>query len=218
MQLITRRTAASSIGLTLSGALWAQAPAFPSRPVRIIIPAAAGSASEAIARLLGDYVSRRLGQPVVVEPIAGGAGIIGTERAMRAPPDGHTLLLGFNQLVTMNPHLYAKLPYDAARDMSPITTIQKSGLLFLVNKDVPVVDVPGLIALAKSQPGKLTYASTGNGSAPHLGMELFKDMAGVDLLHVPYKAGSAAMSDLLAGHVHVKIEPTGTGLPMVRAG
>lgn len=196
----------------------AQAADYPARPVRIIVPALPGSASESIGRTLADYLTRKLGQPFVVEPVPGAAGIIGTDRVAKSAADGHTLLMGFNQLVTMNPSLYEKLPYDPQKDLAPIGLIQRGSFLLLVNRDLPADDVAGLVALARRQPGKLTYASSGNGSAPHLGMELFKRMAGVDLLHVPYRGGTGALADLMAGVVDVKIEPTISGLAAQRGG
>lgn len=211
--------AAVVLATSLAAPAAAQAPAdYPSKPVRIIVPAAPGSASESIGRTLGEFFSRKLGQPFVVEPVPGAAGIIGTVRVTRAPADGYTLLMGFNQLVTMNPHLYDKLPYEPQRDLVPVGLIQRGGFLLLVNKDLPVDDVPGLIAMATRSPGKLTYASTGNGSAPHLGMELFKKLTGTDLLHVPYKGGSTALTDLIAGQVQVKIEPKISGLAALKSG
>ena len=214
--LLARSIALGLLALDLK-AIHAQ-PNWPQKPVHVIVPASPGSGPENIARLLSEALSRRLSVPVFVEGIPGAAGIIGTDKAMKAAPDGYTVLYGLSQFVTMNPHLYAKLPYDPAKGMAPISLIGRGGYVLIANNDLAASDLPSLIALARRDPGKLAYASTGNGSAAHLGMELLKTKTSMDLLHVPYKTGSTANTDLIAGQVQIKIEPSSSALPLVKAG
>lgn len=203
--------------LATASPLWAQTH-WPSKPVRLVVPAAPGSGPDVMARLIGDRLARRLGQPIVVEPIPGASGILGADKALNAPPDGYTFLFGFNQLMTMNPHIHAKLPYDPVRGIAPVSLISKGGYVLLASTSVPFDDVAGMIRHARAHPGALVYASFGNGSAPHLGMELLKQRADIDLLHVPYRTSAAANTDLMANQIHVKIETQSSAVPLVRSG
>ena len=198
--------------------VFAQSSTYPVKPVRIIVPAGPGTAPDTLARIIAEHLARRMQQPFVVDPIAGAAGIIGTAAVARAEPDGYTLMYGYNQLLTINPHLYEKLPYDAAAGFAPVGLVACGGYLLIASPTLDAKDLPGLIALAKRQPGQLVYASTGSGSVANVGMELLKQTTGTDLLHVPYKTGSASTTDLIAGRVHVKLEPVASALPLVRAG
>ncbi|MGQ3116220.1 MAG: Bug family tripartite tricarboxylate transporter substrate binding protein [Hydrogenophaga sp.] len=215
---IPRRHALACLAsLAVASPLWAQTP-WPSKPIRLVVPASPGSGPDVMARLIGDRLARRLGQPIVVEPTPGASGILGADKALNAPPDGYTFLFGFNQLMTMNPHIYAKLPYDPVRGIAPVSLISKGGYVLLASPSVPFDDVAGMIKHARAHPGALVYASFGNGSAPHLGMELLKQRADIDLLHVPYRTSAAANTDLMANQIHVKIETQSSAVPLVRSG
>lgn len=221
--MYSRRTLlGQSIALGLSSlvgnAARAATAAWPSKPIQVIVPATTGSAPEIVARLIADALSARLSNPVYVEGMPGASGIIGTDKALKAPADGHTLLYAMNQVATMNPHLYPRLPYNPARDMAPISLVARGGYVLLAHSGLPASDLPSLIALAKREPGKLAYASTGNGSAFHLGMELIKAQCGIDLLHVPYRSGANANTELMAGRVQVRLEPQASALALVRGG
>ncbi len=202
--LVRRATALSILlGATLGPIAHAQPAAYPAKPVRIVVPAGPGSAPDTLARLFAEHLGRRLQQPFVVEPMPGAAGILGAGAVARADADGHTLLYGYNQLVTINPHLYEKLPYDGAAAFAPVTLVAKGGYVLIGSPALEATDLPGLIALARRRPGQLVYASLGSGSVANVGMELLKQAAGIDLLHVPYKTGGASTIDLLGGRVHV---------------
>jgi len=214
--LIGRSLALGLCGL--AGGTPRAAAAWPSKPIQIIVPGTSGSAPEIVARLLAEALSTRLSNPVYVEGMPGAAGIIGTDKALKAPADGHTLLYAMNQVATMNPHLYPRLPYDPAKDMAPISLVARGGYVLLAHSGLPASDLPSLIALAKREPGKLAYASTGNGSAFHLGMELLKARCGIDLLHVPFRSGASANTELMAGRVQVRLEPQSSALALIRGG
>lgn len=216
--LIHRRRVLACLAATaLASPVWAQTP-WPSKPIRLVVPAGPGSGPDVMARLIGDRLGQRLGQPIVVEPVPGASGILGADKALNAPPDGYTFLFGFNQLMTMNPHIYAKLPYDPVRGIAPVSLISKGGYVLLASTTVPFDDVAGMIKHARAHPGALVYASFGNGSAPHLGMELLKQRANIDLLHVPYRTSAAANTDLMANQIHVKIDTQSSAVPLVRSG
>lgn len=204
-------------GMAMAPALFAQT-AWPGKPIRLVVPAGAGSGPDIMARLIGDRLGQRLGQPIVVEPTPGASGILGADKALNAAPDGYTFLFGFNQLMTMNPHIYAKLPYDPVKGVAPVSLISKGGYVLIAGPTVPFDDVAGMIQHARAHPGALTYASFGNGSAPHLGMELLKQRAGIDLLHVPYRTSAAANTDLMANQIQVKIETQTSAVALVRSG
>lgn len=204
-------------GMAMAPALLAQT-AWPNKPIRMIVPAGAGTGPDVMARLIGDRLGQRLGQPIVVEPTPGASGILGADKALNAAPDGYTFLFGFNQLMTMNPHIYAKLPYDPVKGIAPVSLISKGGYVLIAGPTVPFDDVAGMIQHARAHPGALTYASFGNGSAPHLGMELLKQRAGIDLLHVPYRTSAAANTDLMANQIQVKFDTQTSAVPLVRSG
>jgi tripartite-type tricarboxylate transporter receptor subunit TctC len=194
---------------------WAQT--YPSRPVRLIVPLAPAGASDMVARLIGQWLSERLGQQFVIDNRPGGGGNIGTEAAVRAPADGYTLLLvgGFN---AVNATFYDKLNYNFIRDIAPVASIIRTPFVMVVNPTVPAKTVPEFIAYAKTSPGKINYASAGTGTATHLTGELFKMMAGVDMVHVPYRGGGPAFNDLLAGQVQVMFPTTVSSIGYIRAG
>lgn len=189
----------------------------PTRSVRLIVPYSTGTASDTIARSLGEKLSQTFGQQIVVENQPGAGGIVGTEAVAKAPKDGHTLgMIAVNHVLSAA--LYRKLPYDTVRDFTPVTIVGAVPFVLVTHPSVPVGSVKELIALAKSRPGQLLYSSAGSGSPPHLSGELFKFMAGVDIVHVPYKAMAAGLSDLLGGQVSFMFPAISAGLPQARAG
>src|SRR5215831_3539652 len=194
------------------------ADAWPTRPVRIIAPFPPGSGVDIIARVTAQALTESLKQPFVVENRAGAGGTIGSEVASKAPPDGYTLLLGNVSTLTIAPNLYRKLPYDPVRDFAPITVITVMNSVLVVHPSLPARSLKEFVALAKAKPRSLNYGSAGSGTTTHLGAELFKSMAGVDLVHVPYKGSGAALTDLLAGQVQAVFGTIATVLPQVKAG
>lgn len=195
----------------------ASAQAYPTRPVRIIVPVAAGGALDILARLLGQWLSERLGQPFVVENRPGGATNIGIEAAVRAPADGYTLLL-IPASVTVNATLYEKLNFNFMHDIDPIAPISRLPIVMEINPSFPAKTVPDFIAYAKVNPGKISIATAGIGSPHHLSGELFKLMTGVDMLHVPYRGGAPALTDLIGGQVHVMFSPLPESIESIRGG
>jgi tripartite-type tricarboxylate transporter receptor subunit TctC len=195
----------------------ALAQSYPARPVRVIVGQAAGSSSDITARLIGQFVSERLGQQFVVEVRPGAAGNIATEAAANAPADGYTILL-VNAQNTINSSLYEKLNFNFMRDITPVAGIHRVPLVMDVNPSFPAKTVPEFIAYAKANPGKINMASAGIGGPHHVAGELFKFMAGVDLVHVPYRGSTPALTDLLAGQVQVMFDVTPTSLPHIKAG
>ena len=200
---------------TISGGAWAQA--YPTRPVRVIVPIAPGGASDIVARLIGQWLSERLGQQFVVENRAGAGGNLAVEATIKAPPDGYTLLMiGSNN--AWNVALYDNLNFSFTRDIAPIASIYRAPAVLVVHPSFPAKSVPALIAYAKANPGKINMASGGVGSAQHVYGELFKMMTGVDMLHVPYRGGGPALTDLLAGQVQVMFDTMATSIEHIRAG
>src|SRR5262245_31686953 len=199
----------------VSRVAWAQA--YPSRPVRLIVPIAAGGSQDILARLVGQWLSERLGQPFVIDNRPGGGGNIGTEAVVRAPPDGYTLLLvsGANLI---NAALYDKLNFNFIRDIAPIASIIRVPHVTVVHPSVPAKTVPEFIAYAEANPGKISMASAGIGAPSHVSGELFKMMAGVNLVHVPYRGAGPALVDLLAGQVQVGFPSMPSSIEYVRAG
>ena len=195
----------------------ARAQAYPARPVRIIAPTAPGGAPDILARLIGPWLSQRLGQQFVIENRPGGGSNIGTEAVVRAPPDGYTLLL-VSTTNAINATLYDRLNFDFLRDIAPIAGIISLPFVMVVNPSVPAKTVPEFTAYAKANPGKINLGSPGIGTPPHVAGELFKMMAGVDLVHVPYRGGGAVVSDLLGGQVQVLFGTTSLTAEQVRAG
>src|ERR1700760_2341411 len=184
----------------------ARAEAYPSRPVRIVVGFAAGGATDIQARLMGQWLSDRLGQQFIIENRAGASGNIGTEAVAKAPADGYTLL----QVVTpnvINAVLYANLNFDFMRDIAPVICSARLAYVVVVNPQVPVKTIPEFIAFAKANPGKINYGSAGSGTPQNISAELFKMMAGVNLVHVPYRGGAPAVNDLVSGHLQVIFAP-----------
>jgi tripartite-type tricarboxylate transporter receptor subunit TctC len=195
----------------------ATAQAYPSRPVRLVVCYPAGGANDIIGRLIGQWLSERLGQQFIIENRVGAAGNIGTEAVVRSPADGYTLLLAgsFNSI---NATLYEKLNFNFIRDIAPVSGILRSALVMLVNPRFPANSVPELIDYAKANPGKINMASAGSGNISHVAGELFKAMTGVDMLHVPYRGGAPAMTDLIGGQVQVYFGTISESIEYIRAG
>jgi tripartite-type tricarboxylate transporter receptor subunit TctC len=194
-----------------------RAQAYPSRPVRIIVGFPAGGATDIQARLMGQWLSDRLGQQFIIENRAGASGNIGTEAVAKAPPDGYTLL----QVVTpnaINAALYSNLSFDFSRDIAPVICAARLAYVIVVHPSLPVATVPELIAYAKANPGKINYGSAGSGTPQNISAELFKMMAGVNLVHVPYRGGAPATTDLVGGHIQAIFSPVSESIEHIKAG
>jgi tripartite-type tricarboxylate transporter receptor subunit TctC len=202
--------------LTLACAAHAQP--YPSRPIRFIVPYTPGGLGDTFARAVGQGLSERMGQPVVIDNRPGASQAIGAEATAKAPPDGYTVFMGTQSGLVLNTLAKKSLPYDPVRDLAPISMLFTSPLYLVVNPSVPAKSVKELIALAQAKPGKLTFASIGPGSSLHLAGEMFRTQAKVDILHVPYKGSSPAMTDLLGGQVDMMFEGGVSSLPHVRSG
>ena len=194
------------------------AQAYPSRPIRFIGPFAAGAGVlDIMARLVGQHLGQSLGQQVLIDNRPGAGGNVGAEVAAKAVPDGYTMLMGAVALV-VSPYLYARLPFDPLTDLAPVTQVNSAPLMLVVHPSLPVNSVAELIAYAKARPGALNYGSGGVGATPFLATELFKSMAGIDVVHVPYKGGAPALADLVAGQLSFMIENVPGTLPFVKDG
>jgi tripartite-type tricarboxylate transporter receptor subunit TctC len=196
----------------------ARGEAYPTRSVRIIVPAAAGSALDVNARKVADKLSPALGQAVIVDNKPGANGIIGTDLAAKAKPDGYTLLMGSTSTLTINPSLYPSLPYRPLNDFAPITLAVRGSPIVLVNASLPVKTLAEFIDLAKAKPGQLHYGSPGNGSIQHLAGKLLERNAGIDMVHVPYKNQPEILSDLISGRIEAMIEFGAVAVPLIKAG
>jgi tripartite-type tricarboxylate transporter receptor subunit TctC len=201
--------------LLVCGTSFAQS--FPSKSLRIVVPFP-GGITDVLARMLSPKMGEALGQPVVVENKPGGSGQIGALEVIRAPADGHTLFLGHIGTHAINPHIFAKLNYDPEHDFAPVTLLMTVPNLLVVHPSVPASSVRELIAHVKAQPGALSYASPGSGSSGHLAAELFKSLAGVNIVHVPYKGAAPALQDLMGGQVQLLFDTLAQALPQAKAG
>ena len=211
------RAAGAALALALAAPVQAQATAYPDRPIRIVVPYPPGGFNDTLARTVGAKLQAAWGQPVVVENRPGGATNIGIDGVAKAPPDGYSLVvLPFSFAV--NPFIFAKLPFDPQKDFAPITLAATTSNLLVVPAASPINSVQDLVALAKAKPATLTYASTGVGSSNHLSMEMFKQMAGVDITHVPYKGSAPAVADLIGGHVGTMFDNISNVLQHVQSG
>lgn len=201
----------------LAAGLAAPALAQSGRPIRVIIPFGAGGGTDNLFRMLDPHVSRALGQPLVIENRPGGASIVGTEMVARAEPDGQTLL-GMDSTLCINTGLFPTLPYDATRDFAPICLLAQAPIVLLAHPGVPAADLAALIALARARPGTLAYASGGNGAPTHLGGEMFRIAAGIQLTHLPYRGTGPAMNDIIAGHVPLGFNGLSAARPHIISG
>jgi len=206
------------IGVLCLVSVAASAQDYPNKPVRIVVPYAAGGGTDALARYLAHGLERQLRQPFVIENRPGQGTAIGAAYVARAAPDGYTLLAATSSTLAINPSVYKKLAYDPLTDFSPISLIAAVPFVLVVNPSLPVKSVAELIALAKSKPGELSYASGGMGAPHHIYMELFKSMTGVDIKHVPYRGGGPALADVVAGHVPIMFGDVGQVTGLVRDG
>jgi tripartite-type tricarboxylate transporter receptor subunit TctC len=199
-------------------AIAADAQSYPSKPIRIIVPFPPGGISDVMSRVFGQKFTDAWNQPVIVENRAGAGGNIGTEIVAKSPPDGYTLVMGSIGTHAVNVSLFSKLPYDPVRDFAPVALVIEADGLLVLHPSVPVKTVKDLIALARARPGQLVYASAGNGTAAHLAGELFKSMAKIDLVHIPYKGNVPAISDLVGGQTSMLFATLPTVLPLAKAG
>ncbi len=194
----------------------AAAQPFPSKPVRIIVPFSPGGVADSSARVISDKLGARLGQSVVVENRPGASGNIGTQQVAAAAPDGYTLLLGFDGTMVVNPHVYAKLPFDTLRDFAPVTKLGDATLILVAHPSVPAKDLREFLTIAKTQ--NFSYGSAGTGSTPHLAGELLAQRTGIALTHVPYKGGGQAMGDVVGGQIPLVFTAIATAQQFVRSG
>jgi len=201
-------------GMTVS----AYSQVYPTKPIRLIVPSAAGSATDVRARWLAPRLTAALGQSIVLDNRAGAGGAIGTELAAKSAPDGYTLVMVHQGTLALNPHIYGRLGYDPLSSFAPVTLLGTNPLLVAVHPSLPVGSVADLIRLAKQKPGELNYGSPGTGSPPHVATELFKRMAGITVTHVPYKGGGPALLDLTGGRLTFTFDGIPVQLPSVRAG
>ncbi len=211
-----RRVVAVAILSTMTCAAAAQD--YPARPIRLIVPSTPGGSVDTLARTIGPRLSERWGQQVVVDNRSGAGGIIAAELTAKAPPDGYTLIIGTVASMASNVSLARNLPYDPVRDFAPVTLVASQHLVLLVHPAVPATSVADLTRLAKAKPGQLTFASAGNGSGGHLSGELYKLLAGIDLVHVPYKGVAPALVDVISGQVTMTFSSILSGLPHIRSG
>ena len=208
----------AGIGVVSLASSAAYGQAFPSRSIRIVVPFTAGGAADILARIVGDKFAEMWGRPIVIDNRAGAGGNIAAEIVAKAPPDGYTLLMGSMGTQAMNVSLYRKLPFDPARDFSPISVVAKNPNLLAVHPSVPVATVKELIAFGRARPGKLNYSSAGTGSLGQMSAELFRLMTGVQMVHVPYKGGAPAVTAVISGEADVLFIVLPPILPHVKAG
>ena len=194
----------------------AAVPVYPTRPIRFIVPNGAGGTTDLVARSVAPKLADSLGQQVVIDNRPGSGGIVGTEIVARAAPDGHTLLMGTIGNIAISPALYRKLAYDPLRDFAPVTQLASAAYMLLTHPSVAAKSVKELVTLAKARPGQLNFGSAGSGTGSHLAAELFKSVAGVDIVHVPYKGGGPAMTDLIAGSLQLMFNGIPSSMPHFR--
>ena len=197
---------------------WASAQAWPSKPVKIVVPFAAGGATDVVARLLAQKLSESWGQSVIVENRAGAGGNIGADVVAKSPPDGYTLLMTSGSIVTANQHIYKQMSFDPAKDLVPITNVASGPQVIAINPNVPVKDLKELIAYAKANPKKVNFGSAGVGTQTHLAAENFAHAAAIDVTHVPYKGESAAMTDLIGGQIQLATPNLGAAIGHIQQG
>jgi tripartite-type tricarboxylate transporter receptor subunit TctC len=207
-----------ALATVLSGATLALGQAFPAKPVKIVVPFAAGGATDVVARLLAQKLQDAWSQPVVVENKAGAGGNIGADLVAKSPGDGYTLLMTSGSIVTANPHMYKAMTFDPAKDLAPVTNVSSGPQVIVVHPGVPAKDLKEFIAWAKANPKKVNFGSAGIGTQTHLAAENFAHSAGVDLTHVPYKGESAAITDLIGGQIHLATSNLSAALGQIREG
>ncbi len=214
---LLRRAVLASL-VALAGAVpAAHAQNWPTKPVKVVVNFPPGGVADVLARQVAAPLQDALGQPVVVENRAGSGGNIGGEAVAKAPADGYTLLMSSGGMVSVNPHIYPKMPFDPARDIVPVASVARVAVFLVAKPALPVANAREFVSYLKANPGKLSYGSPGNGSSPHLAIEMFKSMTGTFAVHVPYRGAAPALNDLLAGQIDFTFDP-GIGLSHVRAG
>jgi len=216
VHLIAAGLAALAAILPGTGSVRAQS-AYPDKPIRMVVPWPPGGSVDIVARLINEQLGQRLGQTLIIDNHGGASGTIGMDLVAKSRADGYTLLINTIPLAT-NPALYRQLPFDTVRDFAPIALIAKMPHLLVATRSIAVDDMRGLLELAKSRPGRLTYSSAGNGSTFHMAGELFKYLSGVDIVHIPYRGGGPALADAISGQVDVSFPSLAAGLPFVKAG
>lgn len=209
---------AAACCIAVLGSTGAMAQAYPSKPIQLVIPFPPGGATDVIGRLLGKQLSDRLGQSVVIDNRPGAGTIVGASYVAKAAPDGYTLLVSSGTTFTVNPAIHAKLPYDPVKSFEPIGLTGRTGLILLANRDVPVNNLKELVAAAKATPGKYSYGSFGSGTTAHFAGEMLFHTAGIQMLHVPYKGSSPAMTDLIGGQIPFTVDTVAAAVPQVKAG
>jgi tripartite-type tricarboxylate transporter receptor subunit TctC len=207
----------AALALAAAAPQMATAQAYPTKTIRLVVPYAAGGATDIIARAAAPELSKDLGQPVVVENRPGAGGNVGAEQVARAAPDGYTMLMSANSLHAITPFLYTRLAYDPNKDLTPVIIFAEFANVLVVHPSVQAKSVKELIDLAKARPGKLTCASSGSGSTIHMSCEMFKQMLGVDIVHVPYKGSGPAVTDLIGGHVDMMFDNIPSAITHIRA-
>jgi tripartite-type tricarboxylate transporter receptor subunit TctC len=215
----SRRAAlGAGAGLLLSAALPARAQAWPTRPLRIVVPFTPGGSTDVLARAIGAELTRTLGQAVVIDNVPGAGGTIGSDKAAKSPADGYTLLMGHIGTLAVNPSLYPRLPYDPVRGFTPVAWVARVPNVLAVHQSVPATNLRELVAYAKAHPGQLSYGSGGNGSAAHIATEYLKLQTGTSMLHIPYRGTAPAVTDLLSGQIQVLFTGVPAVLPQLRSG
>ena len=217
LKTIVRAFAAVTLSLCATWAI-AQNTPYPNKPIKIVVPYPPGGITDIVGRAVGQFLTESLGQSVIVENRAGAGGTIGAEAAARSAPDGYTLFIGTSATNGTNPSTFAKLAYNPTKDFAPIALLASAPLLVVVNPDMPVKSLSDLVAYLKANPNKAAYASTGTGGSVHLTVELFKLMTGTEILHVPYKGSSPAITDLLGGHIQLMFDNMPSAFPQAKAG
>ena len=195
-----------------------QAADYPVRPIKLVVPYAAGGPTDVLGRLIGEFLGRDLKQPVIVENKAGAQGAIGAEAVARAEPDGYTLFVAAASIIVLNPMLYKKLSYDPVRDFRMLALVTDLPVVMEIHPSVPAKTVAEFVAYARQNPGKVNFGSAGTGGTIHLAGEMFKQMAGIEMTHIPYKGAGPALTDLMAGNIQVMFDSLSTALPPVRSG
>ncbi len=214
---LSRRTLLAALLATAGALPMAQAQNWPAKPVKVIVSFPPGGVADALARMVAAPLQDVLGQPVVVENRAGSGGNIGADAVAKSPADGYTLLMSSGGTVSVNPHIYPRMPFDPNKDIVPVASVARVAVFLVVRSNLPVNGAKEFVSYLKANPGRLSYGSPGNGSSPHLAGEMFKSMTGTFAVHVPYRGAAPALNDLLAGQIDFAFDP-GIGLSHVRAG
>ena len=204
--------------VTLGASGPAAAQAWPAKPVRLVVPFAAGGATDVVARILGQKLGELWGQSVVIENRGGAGGNVGADVVAKATNDGYTLLMASGSIVTVNQHMYKRMPFDAQKDFAPITKVATGPMLVIVHPGVPAANIKALIALAKAKPGSINFGSAGVGSQVHMAAENFANAAGIDVVHVPYKGESLGVNDVMAGQIQMMVTNLAAAAPFVASG